>query len=86
MQLHNRVGVCCPLTTQTLTSMPATVYTASFIPAVPRTSEVQASLSLPVSQSLAVLSAASVTPPVAPKMTAALVSSPSGESNSSSGR
>ncbi|CDC75943.1 unknown [Candidatus Colimorpha enterica] len=54
---------------------------------VPRTAVKSISrLSLPVSQSLAVRRAASITPPVAPKITAAPVSSPSGESNSSSGR
>ena len=40
----------------------------------------------PVRTSTAVRSAASMTPPVAPKMTAAPVDSPSGESNSASGR
>ena len=76
------------LTTATRTSpAPGILNVASFQPSMPRTA-VKASGSgfLPVMKKCAERSAASITPPVAPKTTAAPVDEPRGLSNSSSGR
>ena len=76
------------LTTATRTSpAPGMLNVASFHPSMPRTA-VNASGSgfLPVTRKYAERSAASITPPVVPKTTAAPVAEPSGLSNSSSGR
>ena len=60
---------------------------ASFRPLTPRTSsKTSGPSSLPVSFTAAVRSAASMTPPVAPKMSAAPELIPSGRSKSPSGR
>jgi hypothetical protein len=75
-----------PLETAISIRLPAISSEASLIPSTPLTwVKSKESGSLPVSFSYAVRSAASMTPPVAPKMSAAPELSPRGESNSPSG-
>ena len=74
-----------PLVTKILISFPFTLTVALFIPFSPRTSSnFISSKSFPVNKSWAVLRAASITPPVVPKIAPAPVASPIGLSNSES--
>ena len=73
--------------TATRTVRPAMSRLASRMPSMPRTAvNSMRSSGLPVAFSTTVRSAASMTPPVAPKMAPAPVASPSGLSNGLSGR
>ena len=66
--------------------VPSRSTSASLIPSMPRAGiKFISGSGLPVTTSYAVRNAASITPPVAPKITAAPVDSPSGLSNSSDG-
>ena len=71
--------------THSLSSVPATLTVVSLTISVPRTAVSSMGSVAPLSHALAVRTAASMTPPVAPKITAAPVSSPRGSSNCSSG-